>query len=77
MFHEKVAIALESREGQETPAIEVPRKVIDYYNRHSLDGFDKAGYFIYKGVKVFETGKREQFEKRDSLTVEQLNHGGR
>ena len=75
LFHEKIAIAHETKEGDQLPEIEVPRKIINYYNRHSIKGFDKAGYFIYQGVKVFEIGKREELRDRDSMSIEVLVHG--
>ena len=76
-FHETIAIAQEGRQADETPCVEVPRKVIDYYNRHAPKGFDMAGYFVYQGVKVYETGTTEAKQKLETVSLEQRLHGGK
>lgn len=58
------------------PSVETSRKVIEHFNRgKALAGFDSVGYFVYAGVKVYEAGKRDEFEKRDNLDMEQVNFG--
>ncbi len=71
-FAERVAVAKETNpDPKALPEIEVPRRVINHFNLRSMKGFDEAGYFVYNGVKVFETGKLEAIRARDSLTMEQ------
>lgn len=59
------------------PEIEASRRIVEHFNRNSLKGFDDVGYFIMDGVKVFEEGKTEEAKKRDSLTMEEKNFGGK
>ena len=76
-FAERVAYAKEGKVGGELPGIEAPRRVIEHYNHGSMAGFESAGYFVYGGVKVYETGKRAEIEARDKQTMEQRLHGGK
>lgn len=55
--------------------VEVPRRVIEYYNKGNLTGFDKVGYFVYQNIKVYETGKKEESKAKENKTMEQLLHG--
>jgi len=42
------------------PYVEAPRSIIEHYNRGKMEGFDKAGYFMYQSVRVYEKGKRTE-----------------
>lgn len=47
--------------GLPIAVVEAPREIIEHFNRGKLiKAFDKVGYFIYNGVAVCETGKKEQ-----------------
>lgn len=62
----------------ETPAIEASRKIVEHFNRgRAIHGFEKAGYFVYQGVKIFEEGKRHGAETRDARTQEDCVFGGK
>ena len=71
-----ISRASEQKAPGTVPEVEVPRRVIEYYNQRNLKGFEEAGYFIYNGVKVFEKGKREQFRNKDNESMEKRLHGG-
>lgn len=74
MFHEKIAIALEGRQGlADVPEIEAPRRVIEYFNRGAQKGFDEAGYFMYQGVKVYEAGKVEETKLREPHPTDNMH----
>lgn len=76
LFAEKIAIANENRDLKTPlPEIEVPRRVIQHFNQRSMDGFDKCGYFVYQGVKVFEVGKKELAVIKDRRSMEDILHG--
>ena len=77
-FSEIVQQAISQNETKEMPCVEVPRRVIEHFNRGKLlAGFDAVGYFVHSGVKIYETGKREQAQVKEKITMEQLLHGGR
>ena len=76
-FSELIARALEAKKEKETPEIEVPRRVVEYFNKTNLKGFDEVGYFVFNGVKVYERGKKEEAKRKDSETIEQKMHGGK
>lgn len=48
--------------------VEAPKDIIDYYNRNGLGG---ARYFIYKGVKVCESGQLDSVT--DDLSTQTLH----
>lgn len=75
-FTSVIATANGQKVGQEVPEIEVPRRVIDYFNKGKMKGFDTVGYFLFNGVKVYEKGKREEYKLKENKTMEQLLHGG-
>jgi len=64
-------------EGEAVPCVEASRKIVEFYNRANIKGFDKAGYFMFQGVKVYEKGKREEADARDNRSTEEVNHGMR
>ncbi len=68
-FLTEVAALPPLQKGEELHELEVPRRVIEHYNRSAkaMAGFDEAGYFIFQGVKVFEKGKKHT---RDTETIE-------
>lgn len=76
-FLEDVAVATARgpEDGDPTPHVEASRKIIEFYNRNNMKGFDHAGYFILQGVKVYEKGKKEAADARDRMSMEQVNHG--
>lgn len=49
--------------------LEVDPRVIEHFLK---GGVGEVGYFFYQGVKVYEKGKREAADLRDSMTLEQL-----
>lgn len=59
------------------PWIETSRKVIEFYNRGNIAGFDQAGYFVMNGVRVYETGKRAEFVTRDLRSETQVTFGNK
>ena len=69
------AMAMGPQDGEDMPWIEVTRDVLEHFNRGQMAGVDKAGYFVFQGVKVYEQGKREEAKLRDSLTSEQILFG--
>lgn len=75
MFLDSIARALHEEQGEGMPEIEAPRKIIEYYNRGSINGFEKAGYFIFQGVKVFEDGKKAERSHEDKISCEQKVFG--
>lgn len=76
LFHEAVAIALESKAPGQVPEIEAPRVIIEHFNRQNLKGFEDAGYFMFQGVKVFEEGRVDDVKKREAKSIEERLHGG-
>jgi hypothetical protein len=70
-----VSIALAGAEKGKLPAIEATRKVIEHYNRGKLAQFDEAHYFVFGGVKVFEEGKREEAERKEGRTSQDIVWG--
>lgn len=60
-FMDDVTFALQDGHAE----IESPRTIIEYYNKGNIQGFDEAGYFIYRGVKVYETGKKIENQKKE------------
>ncbi len=64
-FLDNLALAPTSPERDENmPFVETTRGVIEYYNREPgmMASFDKAGYFIFQGVKVYKQGKSVKVE---------------
>lgn len=76
-FIEDIAVNKAMSLSGDIPEIEAPRSVVEYYNRKNLEGFDSVGYFIYEGVKVYEAGKMQDAKKKDAVTVEERNFGGK
>lgn len=78
-FLREVAVHVGTPTNGEMPAMEANRRVIEHFNcgQKAMEGFEAAGYFVYAGVKVYEKGKREAFEKRDNLDMEQVNFGAK
>lgn len=79
MFLDSVARAKNRgpKTGEAIPSIETERKIVEYYNRTNIEGFDSVGYFTFNGVNVYEKGKREKSQAKDSLTMEQKIFGGK
>ena len=64
--------------GDTMPVVEAPREICEHFNRgRLLKAFDRAGYFIYDGVAVCETGKKEKvvnsFDQSSSLMPDDWN----
>lgn len=76
-FLENVAVSKAMSLNGESPEVEAPRSVIEYYNRNNIKGFDDVGYFVIDGVRVYEMGKVDEAKRRDALTMEEKNHGGK
>lgn len=75
-FNDLVSIAVATRkDDKEVPSIEVPRRIVEYFNAGNLKGFDDVGYFIHRGVKVYELGKKLESERRDGMSIEEKNFG--
>ena len=68
LFIGEVAVASQLPEGQ----VQASREIIEHYNPGTLmAGFEKVGYFMLNGVRVFEKGKVDT--SKDCLTMEQVN----
>jgi len=66
------------KKDNEIPSVEVPRRVIEHYNRgNAIKSFDEAGYFIFNNVKVYESGKKDLADQKDAMSMEQKLHGGK
>ena len=76
-FLDDVTMAKATYEGADLPCLEVDRKLCEHYNREHLAEFDKTGYFVFHGVKVYEKGKRDYADGRDALTTEDICHRGK
>lgn len=77
-FYDVIALAIRRKEGNEMPSVEVPHRIVEHYNKgKSMEGFKSAGYFVYNNVKVYETGRKAEFEALDKMTMEQKNFGGK
>ena len=61
--------------GEQLPSMEANRKIIEYYNRENLAGFDEVGYFTFNGVNVYELGKKEEALKKSLMDMEEKNFG--
>jgi hypothetical protein len=72
-FHSDVEIEklIAQDNGLPIAVVEAPREIIEHFNRGRLiQAFDKAGYFIYNGVAVCETGKKAKVtEAMDQSSV--------
>lgn len=73
-FLESVDIAIANSTGG-IPVVETSRKIVEFYNRANISGFDDVGYFIFKGVKVYELGRRAEADKRDNMSMEEKVFG--
>lgn len=71
-FLDDVSTAIQAKVGDEMPCVEANKRIIEHYNRGSMQGFKDVGYFIFNGVKVFEKGKVDEFVNKDKLTMEQV-----
>jgi hypothetical protein len=58
------------------PWVEAARDVIEHFNRGMMEGVERAGYFIFQGVKVYEAGKRDEVKKTENRTSEEILFGG-
>lgn len=67
-FEGIVAHAL--HEGEEW--VETTPEIVKYFNRNGLKGAD---YFIYKGIKVCEYGKREAIVDHENEQMDYRLHG--
>lgn len=63
--------------GGANPEMEASRSIVEHFNQGNIQDFDKVGYFIYQGVKVFEAGKVADAKRRDALTTEERVFGGK
>lgn len=78
-FLEKISTAIElgPEAGEALPEIEVPRKVIEHFNRANMKDFNDTHFFVYHNVRVYEEGKRDMSKKTEKLTVEERQFGRR
>lgn len=75
-FTDAVAIAKANYiPGAQLPCIEVPRSVIEHFNKRNLSAFDEVGYFVYSDVRVFEEGRMEAGKAKDNQSVSQKLFG--
>lgn len=75
-FMDQVNAVLMGKDEGVVPEIEVPRKIVQHFNRRNIHGFDEVGYFVYNGVKVYEEGKKDKAKSRDGRSMEQVIYGG-
>jgi hypothetical protein len=73
-FLDKAILALDESKPGYLPYVETNLKVIQHYNRGSMDGFNDAGYFVFQGVKVILEGTRAEVERKENMTMEERNH---
>lgn len=52
--------------------IETDRHIINHYNRN---GLGMVPYFIYQGIKVYETGTKEACDKEENMQLGRRLHG--
>jgi len=72
-----IAEAMEEyKPGQPMPEIEVPRKVIEHFNRSHMGNFNDVHYFVYHNVRVYEEGKRDIFKRQEKMSLEDKVFGG-
>ena len=67
-FQDKIAVAQSA--GEEW--VETTPEIIAHYNRKGLGG---AKFFVFQGIKVCETGKREAIEKEMDEPLSARLHG--
>lgn len=60
----------------EIDSVEATEKLVTHFCRSSIADVKKAGYFIFKNVRVYIDGFFEQNKNADSLTMEQKLHSG-
>ena len=77
-FLEMISDAIErgAEPGNHMPEIEVPRKVIEHFNRQNMKSFDETHYFVYHNVRVYEEGKRLTSKAAERQTLEDRFFGG-
>jgi len=66
-FMAEVAIA--KREG--VTDLEAAEGIILHFNRQ---GLGEAPYFMYDGIRVWQAGKRQAYEKKSRLSTDAQNH---
>ena len=62
--------------GNAMPEIEVPRKMIEHFNKVNMRDFDKTHYFIFHNVRVYEEGKRAGSKAAEKQSLEDRFFGG-
>lgn len=73
-FFDAIHNAKYACEPGEAPVVETSRKIIDHFNAgRAQEGFNRAGYFVYDGVRVCEHGKTEEVLMRESRDTIVLN----
>ena len=60
-------------QGQHSGKMEASEAIIAHYNPAGLGGQE---YFIYKGIKIFPTGKTSMIEDQENMSMERKLHGG-
>ena len=76
-FLENIAVAKTMGAPGISPEIEASRKIVELYNKANLKGFDDVGYFLFEGVKVFESGRADEAKKKEAVTTEERNFGNK
>jgi len=64
--------AVHLAKGRGLTALEASKEVIQAFTHDPT-----AESFLLHGVRIFETGKREEIEDRESRTMDEVNHGRR
>lgn len=59
------------------PWIEAPRKVIEFYNRGKMEGFESSGFFVLGGCRVYEEGKRDERIAHEARSCSERDFGWR
>lgn len=77
-FLELISDAIERgvEPGNQMPEIEVPRKIIEHFNRQNMKSFDETHYFVYHNVRVYEEGKRAVSKAAEKQSLEDRTFGG-
>lgn len=62
--------------GNAMPEIEVPRKIIEHFNKSNMSSFDQTHYFVFHNVRVYEEGKRAGSKAAEKQSLEDRFFGG-
>lgn len=77
-FLEQISEAIDAgpQPGCSMPEIEVPRKIIEHFNKQNMKDFDSTHYFTFHNVRVYEEGKRDISKAAEKQSLEDRFFGG-